>query len=316
MEVRIASLRERAMLATVSVSCWRGQKHDRAVTAEVHASHGASANAGRYNKHCLDKADLAAVVSAQTKARAAFYELTLPWGDAGLRLLPTANFEKLAAAVEESAAETREAAAELAAKWPEIVARREREMNGLFNRSDYPAQGEIASRYSVRLAVYEIPDSSDFRVALDAEQLATARAAIEDDATRALASATRDVLGRMLKPVQAMVERLPKYKVRLHNDGRAEIVNPFRDSLVENVREVVRALPALNVAGDGEIAALIERIEAQLCARDPEELRSSARVRREVAAQATSIASDVQSILDAMGGAGGGDDAMAFMAAA
>ena len=58
---KIPSIRERAMLATVSIRCWRGHKTDRKTTDEIHVAHNAKASSGRYNKHCLDKADLAVV---------------------------------------------------------------------------------------------------------------------------------------------------------------------------------------------------------------------------------------------------------------
>ena len=51
-----------------------------------------------------------------------------------------------------------------------------------------------------------------------------------------------------------------------------------------------------------EIDALVARIDEKLCAHDPEILRANAKIRREVAAEATALVSEVDAILAAMGG--------------
>ena len=68
-----------------------------------------------------------------------------------------------------------------------------------------------------------------------------------------------------------------------------KVQHPFRDSLVENVREIVRLAPALNLMDDPRIAELCADIERTLAVHDPDQLRSSAALRESVAEEADAI---------------------------
>ncbi len=48
---------EKAMLATVHLSVWTARKHDRTISKEVAANHGADERAGRYHKRLFLYAD-------------------------------------------------------------------------------------------------------------------------------------------------------------------------------------------------------------------------------------------------------------------
>ena len=73
----------------------------------------------------------------------------------------------------------------------------------------------------------------------------------------------------------------------------------FRDSLVENIVELVNILPKLNVTGDPKLTKITKEIEGSLCNVSPKELRDNEVVREKVATKA-------KSILDAMEGYMGG----------
>lgn len=292
----VASIRQRAMLARLNIRTWTGRKLDKRTTAEVHAMKHADSSAGRYSKHCLDKSDLAEILKIDSAARQIFYDLSSPWGDQGLRILPVANFERFAAAMDDAAARKVEAVQCLVRDWPSILPRRAAEMNGLFNPADYPTQAELPGKFSISYAVMEIPDAEDFRVQMDQAQLDRAQAAIKEDCERAMLEATRDCFTRMLEPVSRMAERL-----RAYNPTKDKVHNPFRDSLVENVRAMVSALPALNISGNTEIASTIERIERDLCAHSPDVLRSNPTLRQETASKAESIAAEVDKIMSDFG---------------
>jgi hypothetical protein len=73
-----------------------------------------------------------------------------------------------------------------------------------------------------------------------------------------------------------------------------KVQHPFRDSLVENVRAIVRLAPALNLMDDPRIAALCADIEASLTIHDPEQLRNSPMLRESVADEADAILQRMQ----------------------
>lgn len=69
-------------------------------------------------------------------------------------------------------------------------------------------------------------------------------------------------------------------------------VGVFRDSLVENLRDLVKVMPSLNITGDPELDALSDRL-SQLAKYDAETLRNSDTAREKVANEAKRILEDI-----------------------
>src|SRR5260221_2136553 len=86
------SLSSRAMLCSLSISMWSARIHDQAVSEEIATLHRASVNAGRYNKLLLPKTALEEIQKIAQEARQEHYFMTLPWGDDGYRVLPSAAY--------------------------------------------------------------------------------------------------------------------------------------------------------------------------------------------------------------------------------
>lgn len=88
-----------------------------------------------------------------------------------------------------------------------------------------------------------------------------------------------------MTPCPRIVERMDAYQQRLERQ-KADPEDKskdgiFRDSLITNVRDLLDALPVLNVAGDEKIEALRPML-ARIGAQDPESLRNFSADRRTV----------------------------------
>lgn len=287
-------LSSKAMLARLRICQWSATRLDKSVTREINESHNASADAGRYNKRLVGKAALSKIQTIASEARSEHYKRTLPWSDEGQRLLSSAGFidysEKMRAIRDafESAVD------EFITGYPEFVGQARRDLNGLFNESDYPAAVDIRARFKLEFSFQNCPDAGDFRVDLGAAQVAEIQADMEARAREALNAATKDVWQRVADAVGHMSAKLREYKPGA--DGkRADGV--FRDSLVDNVRELVGLLPSLNIAGDHGLAAIADRMRQELCADDAKALRDNAGARESVANAAESILADVSAYL-------------------
>ena len=86
------SLTSRAMLCALSIGQWSARKHDREASEEIAARHGAKSDVGRYNKVLIPREALAKVQKIAGEARRKHYFMTLPWDDAGYRVLPAAAY--------------------------------------------------------------------------------------------------------------------------------------------------------------------------------------------------------------------------------
>lgn len=287
-------LASRAMLAHVKISLWSARALDRKVTDEVNQSHGARADAGRYNKSLIDPAALAPIVTAQGAVRAYHYANTLPWEDDGARLLPSALFDAYSTRVRQFGEEFDAAVATFLDAYPAHVEAARVRLNGMFRAEDYPSAGDIAKRFAFRRTIGAVPSPEDFRVALGDAQSALIRAEIEERAAEALRAAMADVNARVTDAVGKMAEKLRAYNPGSKGE-RAEGI--FRDSLVENVRDLAAILPGLNITSDPILAKVAARMSAELVQHDAAELRESATLRETIAASAESILSDVSEFL-------------------
>jgi len=131
-----------------------------------------------------------------------------------------------------------------------------------------------------------VPSGDDFRVDMAQAQIDLIRADIERDVAEAANHAMRDVYRRITDATQRMVDKLQNYKPAFRQGDKSEGV--FRDSLVENIRDLVNVLPALNITGDNGLYVLGKRMEA-LTRYDADELRRNSQLRRDVAEEAKAI---------------------------
>lgn len=282
----MVSLTDKAMLGRLTITQWTARKHDKKVSQEVADNHGASLDSGRYNKVLVSKAALATLQSAANAARTFHYENTLPWATDGARILPAANFfaysERMRALRAEFDAQVRT----FTAGYPDFVADARTRLNGLFNAADYPSVREIERRFSFDVEILPMPDAGDFRVTLGDDEAARIRADIQARCDAAVAGAVRDLWTRVHDAVKHMAERLRSYTV---DDATGKVSNPFRDSLVTNLRELADLLPRLNVTGDPDLDRMRERLCRELAPHDPATLRDNGAVREQVAKSAEDI---------------------------
>lgn len=287
-------LSSRAMLCGLRITNWTARKLDKRVTAEVNAEHGASADAGRYNKALLAKDSLAPIVTAANAARSLHYARTLPWLDDGARLLPAAAYADFAPRMGRLRDEFNAAVDAFVAGYPAYVDAARVRLNGMWRAEDYPAVSEIRSRFSFSVRVLPVPDAGDFRVDVGDAAAAEIRAAVERDTRAALETAMRDAWARVAETVGRMAERLAAYKPGA-DGSRAEGI--FRDSLVENVRDLAAILPGLNLTNDPALSAVADRMARELCQHGADDLRESDVLRKATAESAESILADVSAFM-------------------
>ncbi|MBI1207231.1 MAG: hypothetical protein GC191_08075 [Azospirillum sp.] len=284
-------LTERAMLVTLSIRAWSAKRHDKRVSEEVAARHNTSADAGAYNKVLMLSPRLDRLKTITSRARQLHYENTLPWGDWGARLLPSANFIAYTGLIRPLREEYRQAVTEFVAGYEDDLALARERLNGLWNPDDYPKPGRLARRFAFEVDVAPLPDAGDFRVSLGAEETEAIRAGIEAQVKDSVDRAVRDLWSRIYEQVARIQERLSTYTIDpLNGKVTAGI---FRDSMVENLRELVALLPRLNVTGDPELAAMTERLSETLCQAQPRALREDAALRTGTLKEAEDILAEL-----------------------
>ena len=275
-----SDMHTRAMLVSLRISACSFRKYDRKVSQDTATAHGTTTDAGRYNKNLLpgDAPSYKALTSHIADLRVKHYAQTLPWTDDGWRLLPVKNFTAYSDMVRAGMHTADTLLAEFIADYPAMKLTAERILNGMYSELDY--HSDIRSRYSWGVEYNPVPCASDFRVTLAAGEIDAIAARTEERVKQAFSEAQGDAVKRLADCLTRIHERL------------AQPDAIFRDSLIENARELCGVLTRLNLADDPKLEALRRETEL-LASAVPQTLRDNPDVRTDTADRA-------QSILDAM----------------
>jgi len=266
------NLTEKSLLVNLVICQWSARKHDKSVTKEVNENHG-SKDAGRFNKILVDKKHLEPLQKIATRAREFHYENTLPWGDNGDRLLPTDNYFEYTARVARFKNEWETEVNNFERNYPAMIDEARINLNGLFNEKDYPRH--ITDRFDIKASFMPVPDAEDIRVNLSQGEVETLRRNVGEELQNRLAEATKEIFGRMHDVLAKMYARL------------SEKDAIFKDSLFENVKDLVGLLPRLNITGDPAISELCKDMEQLYI--DPQRVRNSKKLREEKAEEVDQI---------------------------
>lgn len=275
-------LTTKAMLVKLSISQWTARKHDKQADHAVESAF-ATKDAGRFNKVLIAREAVKAVEKTASAARTWHYDNTLPWTDEGYRILPAANWATYSEKVRELRADFERAVETFTSAYPDLVTEARIRLNGLFQEADYPASTEVRRKFAFSADILPLPIGGDFRVNLNNDDVARLQADITARTKDALEEAHADLYRRLANVISHMADKL--------TDPKAI----FRDSLVENVRELVELLPRLDLKGDAQLDALRRQAEEKLCRLNPDVLRNNKPLREETAKSA-------KAILDVMSG--------------
>lgn len=275
-------LNDRALLVQLSISQWNGRKFDKKATKDVANIHGVSEFVGRYNKSLLPGQDLLKNVHQMSSTiRTEFYRNTLPWGIEGTYILPTNNYLSFMTDFRKRKAEWESVVEQFVTEYPQLKAMAQKFLGSMYNDADYPAVNDMRRRFDMDMAVFPVP-SNDFRCEIGSAELSRIQQEVEQRVQGAAQQAMSEVWQRLHDKVKHIADKL--------NDPKAI----FRDSMIENAKEICDLLPRLNFADDPDLESMRQRVEEQLVRNHPDTLRNDPTLRQRKAQEANAI-------LDAMG---------------
>ena len=281
------NLNDRALLVQLNVSQWTARKYDKRASKEVTTAHGAASAAGRFNKSLLPMNDkLENIHKKTTFIRTKYYDNTLPWGLDGTMMLPTANYLAFMSDFRKEKGEWESLVQEFLDEYDQMKLDAQRILGSLYDPADYPNGSELRHKFKMDMAVFPVP-SADFRVAIGSEELTRIQQDVERRVKEAEQAALKDVWNRLYERVKHMAEKLADPKAI------------FRDSMVENAREICAMLPRLNFSDDPNLEAMRQQVEASLI-KHPEALRNDPDLRRDTAAEAKAIMDKMGAFMGAL----------------
>jgi hypothetical protein len=267
------ALNDKALQVSLIISQWTARKYDKKISNEVEENHNAK-DAGRYNKLLISKEKLQKIQKAVGKLRNFHYINTLPWGDNGERMLPSANYFTYVNELRVLESEFNEVVKEFLANYDHYVDDARNTLGDMFNINDYPTKNQVTEKFGVKVVRLPIPNN-DFRVDLGEEEIAKLKTAMEAEITDRITYAMKDAWSRVKEVLVAMKDKL--------NEKDAI----FRNSLFGNVEDLVNVLPKLNVTDDPKINEICEDMKTLIV--DPDTVRKDQTIRSMKAQQVENL---------------------------
>jgi hypothetical protein len=211
--------------------------------------------------------------------------MSLPYPEAGVRLIRQDRVEGFAAKMQEFQAELTEAVEALDRRYSELKQAARQKLGNLYNPGDYPAS--LVGLFSVEFDFPSV-EPPDYLQQLNPELYEQECQRVQQRFNEAVRLAEEAFTAELAKLISHLTERLSG-----NEDGKPKI---FRDSAIENLTEFFQRFRQLNVRSSEQLDNLVADAHRVIRGVDPQDLRDNANLRQHVATEM----SRVQSVLDGL----------------
>ena len=285
-----AADRLRTTMAAVRVSMsWFGTR--KSLTAEQKAEAAEPFNAEAKflsaGKKLLDTTHPAfkAVTAVRGKVIAYWKSMSLPYPEAGVRLIRQQKIDEFAAKMREFQEELTEAVQALDRRYHELKTTARQRLGSLYNSNDYPESLDGLFGISFDFPSIEPPDYlRHLNPALYERECERVQSRFDE----AVRLAEEAFTAELAKLISHLTERLSGQE-----DNKPKI---FRDSAVENLTEFFQRFRQLNIRSSADLDNLVADAQRVIRGVEPQDLRDDQGLRQHVATEM----SRVQSVLDGL----------------
>lgn len=270
-----------AVLVELSSSVWTGRKLDRNVSREVDATKNTKTRTASVYKDLMPEvSSLDAIEKFVGHTRQYHYRMTLPWSDSGPRLLPSTLMFEYMGYMRDRKNEFQAVVDTFLAEYDTQIGAMAFKTGAMFSRADYPTRDSVAGRFRLDYVLSPVPTSGDFRLDVGREAQEALRRKYEKAVEARVRSATDSLYADLHDTLLHTVERLGE------TDGKPHV---FRDSLVENLQDMVVRLKKLNVFNDSKLVEFQGELASVAQGLTPQDLRKNEAVRSEVRSRMSDI---------------------------
>jgi hypothetical protein len=227
-----------------------------------------------------------AVAAVRSDASSYWRAVTLPFPEAGVRLIPQNSLGLFANTMAGYRTKLQEAVGALASEYEDIKREAQRRLGMLFNPADYPQS--LDGLFDLEVS-YPTIDPPSYLMALNPDVYRQEQARVRERFENAVELAEQAFATELQRLVSHLAERL----TGLH-DGQPKV---FRDSAVENLREFFDRFQQLNIRSNPDLDALVAHAQQTISGIEPQQLRDSVRLRQMVASDFEQIQAAVGDLL-------------------
>jgi len=280
-------LTNKATLAALTIKRPTIKKKDNNATDEVADDKGANSSSVAVVKEIFsrDSADVVALTKVISDARTYHRTHTLPWGDKGDRVLPGKIIMDYRNEMAKLKSRFWAAAEDFISNVDSMKTTAKVKLGALYDDEDYLSSSDLRALFSFEIKLSPIATENDFRLEINEEELKQIKDDYKARAEKQTQDAVSDVWQRLHDCVEHMVERL------------SDPDKKFKNSLVNNIQDLVDLLPALNLTEDEDLTRMGNIVKDRLCEWAPSELRNNTLVRKRTADAASDILDGMQSYM-------------------
>jgi len=275
MSNEVSSISTGAIKVFLSISQWAGMKKDKKASAEVTEDNHAAAGTARVTKSLLGNnqqlKDIQVLVGQARNHQ--LYIYTLPWDDAGWRLLTTPIIPEFFRTMTGIQNEFYSLVDVFIANYSNAKLAAMNELGDLFDPADYPTEDELRSKFRFEIDKEPIAESGDWRVDVQNEALTEMREEYETKSASKIDRAMGNVWTQLHGALTSLSERID------YTDDETKKV--FKASTVDNLTGLVDLLDAFNVTGDPKMSQMGVDLKRAMRGVSPEALREDGGLRAE-----------------------------------
>lgn len=290
-EANTASARLRATMAAARLSFnWLGVRKSLSSQQKNQAADSFGAE-GKYlsaGKKLLDTSHPAykAVTAIRGRAVAYWKGVSLPYPEAGIRLIRQDRIQDFDQQIDAFREELEEAVAELDRRYDELRAAARHRLGELFNESDYPPT--LRNAFAIEHDYPSVEPPAYLRQ-LSPELYQQECRRVQARFDEAVELAEQTFLEEFSKLVEHMTERLSG-----DADGQPKV---FRDLAVTNLTDFFDRFRSLNVRTNEQLDELVERAQEIVRGVRPQQLREDGALRNQITSQLTGVQSSLDGLL-------------------
>jgi hypothetical protein len=291
------SIKNHALLVSLSVGKPQMTKKDEKATVSAEVANNAY-GAGQYRKDLYPKALVQPIMAVESSARAYIESTTYMWSR-GEYLLPTAKFMEFTERIGKFQLEFDQCVTAFLNNWSNVMQQAQQRQGDLFDASVYPDLTDLKNDFRFRVNYRPVTDATDFRVAMQDDELDTLREQVEQATKESMDNMLRAPLERLKDVVQKLHDVTGKTDRAVVNKktGATDVKPPiFRDSVCENIAEEIELLRAFADILPDDINVLARAVNDMTP--HPQQLRDNPDKRKEVNVQTAALLASIDSMLN------------------
>jgi hypothetical protein len=286
----LISLATSGVLVSVDVNVWSATKQDRGISNEVTQAKKADRNAGKYVKNLLaDHPMHKSLVNYRQTIYNWLKRSTYRWNNSQ-DYLPSINLERFKREYHDHEQAFGALLGKFLGEYDSIVSDMAFKQGEMFDRNDYPAKEQLASKFGIRLFVSEVP-MNDFRCAIAQD--------IADDLFATYKGQAEEIVSHILVEQKTRFVEVMKsishccgYDELGVDDNTGETKTRKRkiyDTTIQKALDMCESFREFNLTGDPALEEARVSLEKALAGVDAESLRESDAVRDSVKTEIDSI---------------------------